>query len=49
MQNSVHIAPTDGKPGALIPWVRAAGKLKNKLRWMRGETLCTHLGLEYYD
>ena len=24
-------------------------KLKNTLRWMRGETLITHLGLEYYD
>ncbi|MEO8662828.1 MAG: inositol-3-phosphate synthase [Bryobacteraceae bacterium] len=24
-------------------------KMKNTLRWMRGETLITHLGLEYYD
>ena len=24
-------------------------KLKNMLRWMRGEDLITHLGLEYYD
>lgn len=24
-------------------------KLKNTLRWMRGEQLITHLGLEYYD
>jgi myo-inositol-1-phosphate synthase len=24
-------------------------KLKNTLRWIRGETLITHLGLEYYD
>ena len=24
-------------------------KLKNTLRWMRGENLITHLGLEYYD
>ncbi len=24
-------------------------KLKNTLRWMMGETLITHLGLEYYD
>jgi myo-inositol-1-phosphate synthase len=24
-------------------------KLKNTLRWMRGEELITHLGLEYYD
>jgi myo-inositol-1-phosphate synthase len=24
-------------------------KLKNTLRWMRGEGLITHLGLEYYD
>ena len=24
-------------------------KLKNPLRWMRGEDLITHLGLEYYD
>jgi len=24
-------------------------KLKNTLRWMRGESLITHLGLEYYD
>ena len=24
-------------------------KLKNTLRWMRNETLITHLGLEYYD
>ncbi len=24
-------------------------KLKNTLRWMQGETLITHLGLEYYD
>jgi myo-inositol-1-phosphate synthase len=24
-------------------------KLKNTLRWMRGEPLITHLGLEYYD
>jgi myo-inositol-1-phosphate synthase len=24
-------------------------KLKNNLRWMRGEDLITHLGLEYYD
>jgi myo-inositol-1-phosphate synthase len=24
-------------------------KLKNTLRWMRGEDLITHLGLEYYD
>jgi myo-inositol-1-phosphate synthase len=24
-------------------------KLKNTLRWMKGETLITHLGLEYYD
>ena len=24
-------------------------KLKNTLRWMRGEALITHLGLEYYD
>ena len=39
------------------PWRRAAiddvfiqlMKLKNTLRWMRGEELITHLGLEYYD
>jgi myo-inositol-1-phosphate synthase len=24
-------------------------KLKNTLRWMRGEELITHLGIEYYD
>jgi len=24
-------------------------KLKNTLRFMRGEELITHLGLEYYD
>jgi myo-inositol-1-phosphate synthase len=24
-------------------------KLKNTLRWMKGENLITHLGLEYYD
>jgi myo-inositol-1-phosphate synthase len=24
-------------------------KLKNTLRWMQGEELITHLGLEYYD
>jgi myo-inositol-1-phosphate synthase len=24
-------------------------KLKNTLRWLRGEDLITHLGLEYYD
>jgi hypothetical protein len=24
-------------------------KLKNTLRWMQGEDLITHLGLEYYD
>jgi myo-inositol-1-phosphate synthase len=24
-------------------------KLKNTLRWMKGEQLITHLGLEYYD
>jgi len=24
-------------------------KLKNTLRWMRGEALITHLGREYYD
>ena len=24
-------------------------KLKNTLRWMAGEDLITHLGLEYYD
>ena len=24
-------------------------KLKNTLRWMRGEDLITHLGVEYYD
>ena len=24
-------------------------KLKNTLRWMRGEDLITHLGQEYYD
>ena len=24
-------------------------KLKNTLRWMRGEDLITYLGLEYYD
>ncbi len=24
-------------------------KLKNTLRWMRGEDMITHLGLEYYD
>jgi myo-inositol-1-phosphate synthase len=24
-------------------------KLKNTLRWMKGEDLITHLGLEYYD
>jgi myo-inositol-1-phosphate synthase len=24
-------------------------KLKNTLRWMTGEDLITHLGLEYYD
>lgn len=24
-------------------------KLKNTLRWMRGEDLISHLGLEYYD
>jgi myo-inositol-1-phosphate synthase len=24
-------------------------KLKNTLRWMKGEELITHLGLEYYD
>ncbi len=24
-------------------------KLKNTLRWMKGESLITHLGLEYYD
>lgn len=66
-QDSVRIAPADGKLGVLIPGMGAvtttfiAGleavkrglaqlmKLKNTLRWMRGETLITHLGLEYYD
>ena len=24
-------------------------KLKNTLRWMKGQDLITHLGLEYYD
>ena len=24
-------------------------KLKNTLRWMRGEDLITHFGLQYYD
>ena len=24
-------------------------KLKNTLRWLRGERLITHLGTEYYD
>ena len=24
-------------------------KLKNTLRWLKGEELITHLGLEYYD
>jgi len=24
-------------------------KLKNTLRWLRGEELITHLGIEYYD
>ena len=24
-------------------------KLKNMLRWMKGESLITHLGHEYYD
>jgi myo-inositol-1-phosphate synthase len=24
-------------------------KLKNTLRWMKGEDLITHLGQEYYD
>jgi len=24
-------------------------KLKNTLRWMAGEEMITHLGLEYYD
>jgi len=24
-------------------------KLKNTLRWMKGEDLITHLGREYYD
>jgi hypothetical protein len=24
-------------------------KLKNTLRWMKGENLITYLGLEYYD
>ncbi len=24
-------------------------KLKNTLRWMKGEDLITHLGLDYYD
>jgi len=24
-------------------------KLKNTLRWLRGEDLITHLGAEYYD
>ena len=24
-------------------------KLKNTLRYLKGETLITHLGLEYYD
>jgi myo-inositol-1-phosphate synthase len=24
-------------------------KLKNTLRWMKGEDLITHLGNEYYD
>jgi myo-inositol-1-phosphate synthase len=24
-------------------------KLKNTLRWMKGEQLITHLGLDYYD
>ena len=32
------------------PNVRDRGsKMKNRLRWMRGEDLITHLGLEYYD
>jgi myo-inositol-1-phosphate synthase len=24
-------------------------KLKNTLRWMKGQNLITHLGLDYYD
>jgi hypothetical protein len=51
-QDNVRIAPADGKLGVLIPehdiFIQLM-KLKNTLRWMRGETLITHLGLEYYD
>ncbi len=51
-QDNVRIAPADGKLGVLIPehdiFIQLM-KLKNTLRWMRHETLITHLGLEYYD
>jgi hypothetical protein len=50
-QDNVRIAPAGGSLG-VIPghdiFIQLM-KLKNTLRWMRGETLITHLGLEYYD
>ena len=50
-QDNVRIAPAAGKLGVLIPehdiFIQLM-KLKNTLRCMRGETLITHLGLEYY-
>ena len=55
--DNVRIAPAEGKPGVLVPGPEVYRehavfiqlmKLKNTLRWMRGEDLITHLGLEYY-
>ncbi|MBI1788648.1 MAG: hypothetical protein HYR60_13995 [Acidobacteria bacterium] len=44
-QPNVKIAPAEGKLGVLIPGLGAVATL----RWMQGEDLITHLGLEYYD
>ena len=46
-QDNVRIAPADGKLEHDI-FIQLM-KLKNTLRWMRGEAPITHLGLEYYD
>ena len=51
-QDNVRIAPDNGKLGVLIPGMGAvtttfvAGL---EAVMMSGETLITHLGLEYYD
>jgi hypothetical protein len=61
ISKGITIKPARGKLGVVLPGMGAVSsypehdlfiqqmKLKNTLRYLRGEEQITHLGLEYYD